>query len=120
LRCRGVRLGSICRDVFAFLKDNSEELYNELLSEIGPKKRRRPRRIIAPPIPAWCRIIAEFRYFDEAREHALRLKRERPQRILGYDFNPQTGLWAVLECDRLPPGIETDKDGLFMLPPLGE
>jgi len=33
---RGVRLGSICRDVFAFLKDNKVELYDDLLSEIGP------------------------------------------------------------------------------------
>jgi hypothetical protein len=83
----------------------------------GTLRMWRPRLVRrAPPIPGWCRIVAEFRYLDQAREHALRLKGERPQRILGYDFNPKTGLWAVLECDRLPPGIETDKDGLFILP----
>jgi len=73
-------------------------------------------KVIAPPIPAWCRVVATYPYLDQARSEAIKLKRANPTAYIGYAYDIERFTWAVIQCDRFPTGAETDQDGLLLIP----
>jgi len=73
--------------------------------------------VIAPKIPEFCKVIKHFRYFDDARQGARKMKQKDPKGLYGYDFDPEKGAWAAFVCTQVPPGARFTQDGLIILPP---
>jgi len=83
------------------------------LDALGVFRTRRRRPLVAPPIPVWCRVVEDVPSFESARRRALELKAERPERWWGYAFDPERYTWAVIECERVPPGARVTAEGLI-------